>query len=345
MECQYINSDATTNPSKNILPDLGEYEDKQFDSDARKFAESSNIKSGFANLDAVINLDPGLYILGALPSLGKTTFICQMADQLAEQNINVLLFSLEMTKLQIVSKSLSRIISPDSLTCEMTSRQVLRCMDDPRVQEARKIYRTFAQRITVVDAIFELSVDDIERNIQLYIDKHQVVPIVMVDYLQILHAPRGMRGTTREIVDENVAQLRRIQAKYNMMMLVVSSLNRANYFNEIDFDSFKESGGIEHDCDLLFGLQFSAIHNEIFDKNNAVNEKRKIMSEAKTANPREIELVCLKNRSGISGFNLLFDYYPRCNKFVPLMDGIEQYLQDCDSDGFVTIPDGVQTPF
>ncbi len=53
-----------------------------------------------------MSLYPGLYVLGAISSLGKTTFCGQMADQLAFVGEHVLYFSLEQTRLELVTKGL-----------------------------------------------------------------------------------------------------------------------------------------------------------------------------------------------------------------------------------------------
>jgi hypothetical protein len=52
----------------------------------------------------------------------------------------------------------------------------------------------------------------------------------------------------------------------------------------------------------------------IWDKEN-LTEKRKIIKQAKAASPRKIELVCLKNRYGISSFSCFFDYFPAYDLF------------------------------
>lgn len=59
----------------------------------------------------ITNLYPGFYVLGAVSSLGKTTFMHQMADQIAYAGQEVLFFSLEQTRLELTTKSLSRIMA------------------------------------------------------------------------------------------------------------------------------------------------------------------------------------------------------------------------------------------
>ena len=73
------------------------------------FRRSSTRKTGFENLDRQAGgIYPGLYVLGAISSLGKTTFIHQVADQMAAAGEHILFFSMEQSRLEMVSKSLAR---------------------------------------------------------------------------------------------------------------------------------------------------------------------------------------------------------------------------------------------
>ena len=68
------------------------------------------IPTGFEALDGMLDggLYEGLYGIGAISSLGKTTFALQMADQIAARGHEVLIFSLEMSKNELIAKSISR---------------------------------------------------------------------------------------------------------------------------------------------------------------------------------------------------------------------------------------------
>ena len=74
-------------------------------------ANTRCIPTGFQHLDAVLDggLFEGLYIFGAISSLGKTTFVLQIADQIAKQGQDVLIFSLEMARTELMAKSISRL--------------------------------------------------------------------------------------------------------------------------------------------------------------------------------------------------------------------------------------------
>jgi len=72
----------------------------------------------------------------------------------------------------------------------------------------------------------------------------------------------------------------------------------------VTMEAFKESGAIEYSSDVLIGLQLKGAGSQNFDAN-----------EAKKKNPREIELVVLKNRNGATGKKVEYEYYPLFNYF------------------------------
>ncbi len=145
-----------------------------------------------------------------------------------------------------------------------------------------------------------------------------VKPVVIVDYLQIVR-PADMRQSAKDAVDSNVRAFKKLQTENDLVVLLISSLNRANYLTPVDFESFKESGGIEYTADVIWGLQLSVMNDEIFDKEKGLKGKREKVMEAKRAKPREVELICLKNRYGISSYRCKFDYYTQYDYFVPKM--------------------------
>ena len=102
-------------------------------------------------------------------------------------------------------------------------------------------------------------------------------------------------------------------------MFVISSVNRSNYLTPIDFESLKESGGIEYTADVVWGLQLSCMNEPLFDKKEGIAEKRARIRNAKAEDPRRIQLLCLKNRYGIANFSCEYKYYPKYDLFVPDM--------------------------
>lgn len=67
-------------------------------------------------------------------------------------------------------------------------------------------------------------------------------------------------------------------------------------------------------------------------KDDKVSEKREIMQKAKADTPRKIELVCLKNRYGISNFTKYFEYYTQCDYFIESADQETATVKKITSD-------------
>ena len=293
--------------------DMKTYLQEFFSKDLDEFAKSNNLKTGYANLDAITSLYPGLYVLGAISSLGKTTFVHQMADQLAQMGNPVIYFSLEQSTLELATKSLSRIIAKSDAPQRFTSLQIRKSGNPQMVLEAVKEYLTYAENLEIVECSFRATIDDITCHVEDYIKKHEAKPIVIIDYLQVIQPVPGLNA--KEAVDYNICRLKQLQSDNKLVLFVISSLNRQNYMSQIDFESFKESGGIEYTADVLWGLQLQVLHDKIFDLQGQIQTKRQIVREAKATNPRKIELVCLKNRFGISSYSCCFDYYAAFDLF------------------------------
>ena len=82
-----------------------------FIADIERRHKKDCVSTGFENLDEILDggFYPGLYIIGAISSLGKTTFALQVADNAAKNGQDVLVFSLEMGKQELIAKSISRL--------------------------------------------------------------------------------------------------------------------------------------------------------------------------------------------------------------------------------------------
>lgn len=299
--------------------------------DMADFLSGGKTKTGYKNIDVLTNLYPGLYVIGAISSLGKTTFIHQMADQLAEAGEHVVYFSLEQSTLELASKSLSRIMAKTDSTTALTSLQIRKNGSDDRVASAIELYDRFAGNINVVECSFRATIDDIENYVNDYIKQRQVKPVVVVDYLQVIQS-NDPKLSTKDLVDMHVRRLKQLQEDNKLVVIVISSLNRQNYLTQIDYESFKESGGIEYTADVVWGLQLEVLHDEIFDSQSKVNEKRQKVKDAKAEIPRRIELCCLKNRFGISSYSCMFNYYPQFDYFVADTSNIDEKLLNAEND-------------
>lgn len=294
------------------------YINENMNDEVQQFQKSAAKKTGFSNLDNIAGgVYPGLYVIGAISSLGKTTFIHQLADQMATAGEQILFFSLEQSRLELVSKSLAR------LTAQMKTSQAITSLDirNGNVDDGiKEIYLdTAAKNMSIIEGEFDTNISYITNYVGSYIRTFKRKPIVVVDYLQILQGdPAQSKKSTKEMVDTNVTELKRLSRKHNIPVFVISSINRTNYLSPVDFESFKESGGIEYTADVVWGLQLSVVaEDEIFEKDGNQKAKRDAIRKAKAQTPRNIQLVCLKNRYGVCTYEANFEYFPQYDFFVP----------------------------
>lgn len=277
------------------------------------------IPTGFPKLDAVLDggLYEGLYTVGAISSLGKTTLVLQIADQIAQSGQDVLIFSLEMARAELMAKSISRhtlqtvLATGGDLRNAKTARgittgkrytgysQTERELINSSIME----YSKYAERIYISEGMGEIGVAQIRETVKRHIHFTGRTPVIVVDYLQIL-SPSDVRATDKQNTDKAVLELKRISRDYKTPVVTISSLNRANYSSEISMEAYKESGAIEYSSDILIGLQLKGAGSKGFDAN-----------AAKKKNPREIELIILKNRNGSTGDRIEYRYYPLFNYF------------------------------
>lgn len=307
---------------------VSHYLEDIFIKDIDKFKSYKDRKTGFSNLDELTDgLYPGLYVVGAISSLGKTTFVHQIGDQLAEQGDHVLFFSLEQNRLEMVTKSLSRITARHNKEKAVSAIKIRAGKITPEVLAAAEEYYKIADRISIIECNFNTNIYSIVNYTKAYMETYNVKPVVIVDYLQII-PPVDPRQSDKEKVDSIVRGLKKLQSENDLVVFVISSINRANYLTPIDFESFKESGGIEYTADVVWGLQLQILNDDLFNSEKKIKEKREKVRQAKKAIPREIELVCLKNRYGVSSYSCGFKYDPRFDLFEP--DNLYKVADDFD---------------
>lgn len=299
------------------LDNVADYLTQAFKADIAR-GMGDTIPTGFAQLDKKLNggLHAGLYVLGAVPSLGKTSLAWQIADNIAASGRTVLFYSLEMSRFEMVSKAISRYAAGLYSVDLAPSALDVRMGKNPEIvgKAVEAFAATSAKRLNIIPGGLDMTVGDICDHAAARVDSQ---PVVFVDYLQIMRSgdPRTDSDDKRR-TDEAMRQLKQLSASHGLTVFVVSSLNRQNYEESASFSSFKESGGVEYTADTILGLQLRAITEpEYMTAKSDTTKRREIIEAAKMATPRRLRLLCLKNRSGLTGWNIDMDYYPRCDTF------------------------------
>lgn len=272
------------------------------------------IPTGFKKLDKVMGdgLYEGLYIVGAVPSLGKTAFTLQMADQMAENGQDVLMICLEMSRNEMIARTLSRLTLLYALDRNLDAKKIPKTgrdittrsrYDNYDHEESKAIaqaitdYEQFAKHIYIKESLGEIRASEIRDLVRKHILFTGNRPVVIVDYLQIL-SPADPRASDKSNMDTAVKELKHISRDFKIPVLAISSLNRANYDEELTFQAFKESGAIEYGSDVLMGLFYDG------DTKEARREEKK---QAK----RRVKLIVLKNRHGEVGEEVVYSFYAK----------------------------------
>lgn len=310
----------------------------EFINEIQKRRDGDCISTGFKNLDEILDggFYPGLYIIGAISSLGKTTFSLQIADNAAKNGQDVLVFSLEMGKQELVAKSISRL---SFLKCKnwgaeydfaTTTRNLLNAKalaNKEKIEflnECLKEYASYAGKIYYHIGIGDIGVEQIKSVIARHIKITGRKPLVIIDYLQII-APFDMRATDKQNTDKAVVELKRASRDYDVPIFAISSFNRENYTSPVNIASFKESGAIEYTSDVLMALQFKGMDYLKKEDGKYEDEKTRTARIIQLRNeqeknaeipgkPQELQLKILKNRNGRKG-GVDFEFHPMFNCF------------------------------
>jgi replicative DNA helicase len=264
--------------------------------------KNKHLYTGIKCIDERLPIRNGLYLLGGCPGIGKTSATLQIIDSFAEQGHTVLFFSLEQVECDLTIKSINRLMHNNSIS----------------EQEAIKFYSSFADNIITATADGSVAIEDLVQSVEDVINTTNTKPIVFVDYLQLLHTNKSLQK--REEIEEVSHQLVTLSKKHGLTIFVISSLNRTNYLAPIDYESFKESGSLEYDADVVLGLQYQIVSDQIFASTTSIDKRRLLIGQEKAKITRSVELTCIKNRFGPVFESCKMNYFADKDLFVDASD-------------------------
>lgn len=203
------------------------------------------ISTGFPRLDGILGggfIRGGLYILGARPAVGKSTFALNLADGIAG---NLLFVSLEMSPEQILAKRVSRLTG-------YTASKLLSGQLPDKAWEAVAIATTSIDKSGVyINSRYDLTVQEIH----LLAQSVPELRCVVLDYLGLIQpATRG--GSTYEQVSAISRELKRMAISLNVPVVCLCQLSRKieeRKDRKPMLSDLRDSGAIEQDADgVLF---------------------------------------------------------------------------------------------
>ena len=317
------------------------------------FAKYAGRKTGFKNLDEIETFYPGVYLLNAGTSMGKTSFCVQMADQLAKNGETVLYYAFEQAPFDLIAKSVTRELVLDDLKkglrgaepfddrlytaikIKQGRRRLADVYTEDQLQElgldgaegladyGLRLYQQYADRVHYVNCAFGWTIDDVIKSIIDFIEETRTAPTVFIDYLQVIK-PADARISDIKAIDYAVQAIRKLamvsqEKGYPVTFVVISSVSRAQYTQETDISAGKGSGGLEFTADAVWGLQPQIMLTARYRKAKE-QTKRRMIKQAKYPGrnkPREVVLEATKNRYGRPDYSIGFNYYPANETFMP----------------------------
>lgn len=188
-----------------------------------------------------------LVILAARPSVGKTIAVCQWAHFAAASGFPAVVFSLEMSREEILGR----------MTCARASVDSHRYFSGYLNREERA---RFARSSAAIDTL-PLRVDDstavtapgIHSAIRRFNAKGQKIRLAVIDYLGLMEAAGKLENRVLEIT-QITRGLKRMARELDVAVLVACQLNRAAVGEEPQLHHLRESGSIEQDADIVMFL-------------------------------------------------------------------------------------------
>lgn len=267
---------------RRIFDDVIKTNDKNIDD----FLTSLNINkgaisTGFGMMDKILGgiRNGTVFIVGARPSTGKTSFALNIAaNQLKDESKKVMFFSLEMSAEMIYERVIS---AKGSIEYERFSRNSLSSDDLDKTAELALEIKD-SKRFIVIDDVY-----NIEQICNLISENKP--NLAVIDFMQIITA-MGKFENVRSRIDYISALLKRTAKATGCAILVLSQLSRAGK-DAPTMSDLKESGGLEQDGDYI-----------------ALMHRPYVLNKGGGYQPEHTELLLDKNKFGRTGkIDLYFD--------------------------------------
>jgi len=240
---EFQESKKKTQHISDIITDI-ELEDEQGMSN--KFTPT-----GFKGLDGIMNggiYNQQLCIIGARPSVGKTSIAQDIILRASQQGKKCLFISLEVDKRNVLIKFLSNQVSIENYKIQ---KNILNKEEKESLKRAKEEIRKM--QIYVNDSS-SLNIQQIERIIKNQIEK-QPVDLLVIDYVQIIRGIDTRGRSEATIIKESTTHLKSMAKKYDMGVLALAQISRKGVDGcEPSVNDFKSSGGIEEDADVAIIL-------------------------------------------------------------------------------------------
>ena len=230
----------------------------------------TGIATGFLDLDyKTAGLQPSdLVLVAARPSMGKTAFVLNIAQHVAfRQNKAVAIFSLEMSKEQLVNRLFSLESHVDA--------QILRTgnLSDTDWEKLIEGAGTIGTSRMIIDDTSGITISEMRSKCRKY-KLEMGLDLIIIDYLQLMSGSNSRKNESRQQeISEISRSLKGLARELNVPVLALSQLSRAveqRTDKRPMLSDLRESGAIEQDADVCMFIYRDDYYNpDTEDKNIA----------------------------------------------------------------------------
>ena len=257
----------------------------------------TGIPTGFIDLDyKTSGLQPSdLILVAARPSMGKTAFVLNIAQHVAfRQNKTVAIFSLEMSKEQLVN----RLFSLESyVDAQLMRTGNLKDSDWEKLIEGAGI---IGRSNLIIDDTPGISISEMRSKCRKYKLEHNL-ELIIIDYLQLMSGSVGGRSESRQQEISDISRsLKALARELHVPVISLSQLSRAveqRPDHRPMLSDLRESGAIEQDADVVMFIYRDDYYNK------------------DTEHVNEAEIIIAKQRNGPIG-TVTLTWLPQYTKFA-----------------------------
>lgn len=227
------------------------------------------VPTGYRDLDNILaGLQPSdLFILAARPSMGKTAFVLNLAHNIAlKAGLPVLLFSLEMSKEQLVDRLLASEAGVNAWNLRTGN------LTDNDFEKIGHAMGTLSEAKIYIDDTAGISVSDMRTKARR--EAHQrPLGLIVVDYLQLMSGGARFSGESNRVqeISEISRGLKGIARELNVPVIALSQLSRSVESRSPQIPQLadlRESGSIEQDADVVAFIYREEYYNPETENKN-----------------------------------------------------------------------------
>lgn len=221
----------------------------------------TGVATGFLDLDyKTAGLQPSdLILVAARPSMGKTAFVLNVAEYVAfKQNKTVAIFSLEMSKEQLVNRLFSMESHVDS--------QHLRTgnLSDAEWEQLIESAAQIGKSNLIIDDTPGISISELRSKCRKYKLEHNL-EMVIIDYLQLMSGSGRSTDSRQQEISDISRSLKALARELHVPVVALSQLSRAveqRPDHRPMLSDLRESGAIEQDADVVMFIYRDDYYNK-----------------------------------------------------------------------------------